>query len=74
MDLRDFILFGSRAARRNITGARWPRDQEVERERERERKKERERESVDLSGINVIEMPVGPTLGIMSIGHTIYGA
>jgi hypothetical protein len=34
----------------------------------------RERGNVDLSGINVIEMPVPSTLGIMSIGHNISDA
>ena len=34
----------------------------------------RERRNVDLSGINVTEMPVRPTLGIMFIGHNISGA
>ena len=33
-----------------------------------------QRINVDLSGINVIEMPVQPTLDIMSIGHNINGA
>ena len=35
---------------------------------------EEKRRNVDLSGINVIEMLVRPTLGIMSTGHNINGA
>ena len=35
--------------------------------------RERERENVDLSEINVIEMPVPPTFGIVSSGHNING-
>ena len=34
----------------------------------------RERRNVDLSGINVIEMSVRSTLGIMSSGHNISDA
>ena len=38
-----------------------------------ERERERERKNVDLSEINVIEMPVPPTFGIVSSGHNING-